>query len=91
MSLTLSVLFIVSLDCLVSVHADLSSIPHSDTGQDVMIPRESASGESKAMDEVIVTANDMDVLDKRTLIKLHGAFMVVAWMGTTTIGVLIAR
>lgn len=34
---------------------------------------------------------DGDLLDQRTLIKLHGAFMVFAWMGTTTIGVLIAR
>lgn len=34
---------------------------------------------------------DPDQLDTRTLIKLHGIFMVVAWMGTTTMGVLIAR
>lgn len=34
---------------------------------------------------------DGDLLDQRTLIKLHGAFMVFAWLGTTTIGVLIAR
>lgn len=90
MSLKVLVLLFVSVGCLVSGHADLSSIPLSDTGQDV-IPRESATGESNAMEDVIVTANDMDVLDKRTLIKLHGTFMVIAWMGTTTIGVLIAR
>lgn len=34
---------------------------------------------------------ESDLLDQRTLIKLHGAFMVLAWMGTTAIGVLIAR
>lgn len=34
---------------------------------------------------------ESDLLDQTTLIKLHGTFMVVAWMGTTAIGVLIAR
>lgn len=34
---------------------------------------------------------ELEILDERTLIKLHGAFMVFAWMGTTTIGVIIAR
>lgn len=39
-----------------------------------------------------VQESDKDLhLDQRTLIKLHGVFMVIAWMGTTTIGVLIAR
>lgn len=40
---------------------------------------------------VEVKRAEIELLDKRTLIKLHGTFMVVAWMGTTTIGVLIAR
>uniref|UniRef100_A0A1B0EZ95 Cytochrome b561 domain-containing protein n=1 Tax=Lutzomyia longipalpis TaxID=7200 RepID=A0A1B0EZ95_LUTLO len=34
---------------------------------------------------------DLDLPDGATLIKLHGAFMVVAWMGTTSMGILIAR
>lgn len=38
-----------------------------------------------------VFVREQDLLDAKTLIKLHGAFMVVAWMGTTVIGVLIAR
>lgn len=40
---------------------------------------------------VLIDDADLDLLDHRTLIKLHGSFMVIAWMGTTTVGVLIAR
>lgn len=48
-------------------------------------------GQWLAIEEEVVKRLETDILDKRTLIKLHGTFMVVAWMGTTTIGVLIAR
>lgn len=43
------------------------------------------------LDSAIQTSDQDLHLDQRTLIKLHGVFMVIAWMGTTTIGVLIAR
>lgn len=48
-------------------------------------------GQWLEVEEEVVKRLETDILDKRTLIKLHGTFMVVAWMGTTTIGVLIAR
>ncbi|GAB0093619.1 putative ferric-chelate reductase 1 homolog [Sergentomyia squamirostris] len=34
---------------------------------------------------------DLDLPDGAILIKLHGAFMVIAWLGTTSLGILIAR
>ncbi|XP_059609941.1 putative ferric-chelate reductase 1 homolog [Phlebotomus argentipes] len=34
---------------------------------------------------------DLDLPDGATLIKLHGTFMVIAWLGTTSMGILIAR
>lgn len=34
---------------------------------------------------------DLDLPDGATLIKLHGTFMVIAWLGTTSMGILISR
>lgn len=70
---------------------------HSDSSDDISVHLLDPDTTSKALDPLSISGDerisrdDSEYLDTRTLIKLHGIFMVVAWMGTTTIGVIIAR
>lgn len=45
-----------------------------------------ASGESKALADVTTVA-----AASKLLLRLHGAFMIAAWLGAASIGILLAR
>lgn len=45
-----------------------------------------ASGESRALSDVSALA-----AASKLLIRLHGSFMLAAWLGTASVGILLAR
>lgn len=69
----------------------LNSVVYKQPPHEVIIHFLGVPSEEEEAGEIGPKREDLEYLDVRTLIKLHGIFMVIAWMGTTTIGVIIAR
>lgn len=72
-------------------NSDLNSVVYKQPPHEVIIHFLGVASEEEEAGEIGPKREDLEYLDVRTLIKLHGIFMVIAWMGTTTIGVIIAR